>query len=89
MPEPPPRQTTVDPITDPAKVRRILDFEQIRWHRSGDKVAAIKDQFGLTEIGYFQQLNGILDHPAAAAHAPLLVNRLLRLRQLRGHRHRR
>lgn len=82
MAEPAPADIDVDVGT----IHRMLDFEKTVWRRAGDKVAAIKDLFGLTEIGYFQQLNGILEDPAAVAYAPVLVNRLLRLRERRYRR---
>ena len=62
---------------------RILAFERQWWRYSGAKEQAIKDAFDLTPAGYYQHLSRILDDPAALAHDPLLVKRLIRMRALR------
>ena len=61
----------------------ILAFERQWWRYSGAKEQAIKDAFDLTPAGYYQQLSRIMDDPAALAHDPLLVKRLIRMRALR------
>lgn len=66
--------------------RCVLAFESQRWNRQGVKEQAIKDTFGLSSFRYYQLLGGILDKPAAMEEAPMLVNRLRRLRQARRSR---
>lgn len=61
----------------------ILAFERRLWRNPGQKISAIKDLFGLSEIGYFQQLNAVLNDPASSALDPLAVARLRRLRDRR------
>lgn len=63
--------------------RQILAFERRWWRHAGAKEQAIRDTFGLSATRYYQILNGLLDHPAALAVDPVLVNRLRRLRASR------
>jgi hypothetical protein len=63
--------------------REVLDFEAASAAgvpRPGVKDKAIRDRFGVSPIRYYQLLNRLLDCPAAAAHQPVLVGRLRRLR---------
>lgn len=63
---------------------QILAFERRWWKHAGSKEQAIRDTFGLSATRYYQVLNGLLDHPAALAHDPVLVGRLRRLRSTRA-----
>ena len=65
----------------------ILDFERQWWKYAGAKETAIREQFDLSAIRYYQRLNWIIDQPQALAHDPLLVRRLKRSRLARQ-RHR-
>lgn len=69
------------PLT--ATDRDLLDFEGQRWKYPGAKEAAVRDRFGWPMTTYLVRLNALLDRPAAAAYAPVLVGRLRRLRELR------
>lgn len=60
--------------------REILDFERQWWRYAGAKETAILETFGLSATRYYQQLNAIIDMPAALEHDPMLVRRLRRLR---------
>lgn len=64
--------------------RRILDFEQIAPVAVGRKEAAIRREFGLSAPRYQQVLGSLIEKPAALAYAPILVGRLLRLRDSRS-----
>jgi hypothetical protein len=65
-------------LTEPQ--RALLDFERRWWRQGGAKEQAIRDTFGLTPTRYYQNLNSVLDLPAAAQYDPALVHRLQRLR---------
>jgi hypothetical protein len=65
----------------------ILDFERQWWKYGGAKETAIREQFGLSTVRYYQRLNWIIDQSQAMAHDPLLVRRLKRTRLARQ-RHR-
>jgi hypothetical protein len=58
----------------------LLDFEAQRFLMPGRKAAEIRARFDMTELRYYQQLNRLLDEPAATVYAPQLVHRLRRLR---------
>jgi hypothetical protein len=60
----------------------ILDFEEHWWRHAGSKKEAVQEKFGLALTAYYERLNALLDNPAALAHAPLLVKRLLRMRRI-------
>lgn len=68
--------------------REILAFEQDWVTHAGAKDTAVRERFDLTPADYHQQLNRLIDHPAAEAHAPRLVRRLRRLRDARRHQRR-
>jgi len=73
------------PLTD--RDRAVLALERRYWRTPGAKEQAIREQLGLSPTRYYQLLNGLLDRPEALAHAPVLVNRLRRIRESRrGHR---
>jgi hypothetical protein len=63
--------------------RAVLDFERAWWTLDGAKEALIVDRFGFTADRYYQVLNALLDRPEALEHDPLVVRRLLRLRDRR------
>ena len=65
----------------------ILDFERQWWKYGGAKGTAIREQFEMSTVRYYEQLNWIIDQPQALAHDPLLVRRLKRARLARQ-RHR-
>jgi hypothetical protein len=60
--------------------RAILDFERSWWSEDVEKDVLIGDRFGLTATEYYLVLNDLIDQPEAAAHDPLGVRRLRRLR---------
>ena len=62
---------------------RILRFEQGTWSHTGAKDEAIRSEFALAGARYYQLLNAVLDRPEALVFDPLLVRRLLRLRDSR------
>ena len=61
----------------------MLDFEATWWEASGVKEAEIRERFAMSAPRYYQELNRLLDDPAALAYSPLLVKRLRRLRSAR------
>lgn len=61
----------------------ILDLERSWWKYAGAKEQAVGDTFGVSSTRYYQELNALIDHPAALASDPLLVRRLRRLRAAR------
>lgn len=62
----------------------MLNFERQWFAQPGAREQAIRDVFDLTSTGYAQQLNRLLDNPAALAHDPITVNRLRRIRDRRA-----
>ena len=62
---------------------QILEFERTWWRHAGAKESSIKELFNLTPPAYYQMLNNLIDRPAALMAEPLLVKRLLRVRQQR------
>lgn len=64
--------------------REMLAFERRWWRQAGAKEQAIRDTFGLSPTRYYQQLNRLLEQPAALAYDPVLVGRLRRLRAARA-----
>ncbi len=77
------------PVTDLANSglteleTKILEFERTWWRHAGAKESSIKELFNLTPPAYYQLLNNLIDRPAALMAEPLLVKRLLRLRDQR------
>lgn len=62
----------------------ILAFEHA-WHSHGGlKEQAIRTEFDLSAARYYQLLARIIDSPLALAHDPMLVKRLLRVRDARS-----
>ncbi|WP_423922662.1 DUF3263 domain-containing protein [Frigoribacterium sp. 2-23] len=64
--------------------RRVLDFERDAPAAPGAKEAAIRRDLGLSVARYQQLLNSLIERPAALAYEPMLVGRLLRLRDARA-----
>lgn len=60
----------------------VLDAERLHWRYAGTKLGKIRT-LGLTETGYYQRLNRLLDDPRAAAYAPTVITRLRRARESR------
>lgn len=65
------------------RIRRVLDFEAGWSNHGGAKARAIRAEFGWTTTRYYQVLDGLLETQAAVQHDPMLVRRLLRLREAR------
>lgn len=66
--------------------RALLDFERDWQRHEGQKVAAIRERFGVSPARYYQLLNRVLDDPHALAYDPLTVKRLRRRRDERARR---
>lgn len=67
----------------------ILEFEQRPWRYAGIKEDAIRAELGMTPARYYQTVARLIRQPAAAAHAPMLIARLNRIRQGGAHGSRR
>lgn len=65
------------------RIRRVLDFEAGWANHGGAKARAIRAEFGWTTTRYYQVLDGCVETQAAVRHDPMLVRRLLRLREAR------
>ena len=63
---------------------KMLEFERTWWRHAGAKESSIKELFNLTPPAYYQMLNNLIDREAALLAEPLLVKRLLRVRQQRN-----
>ena len=61
----------------------MLEFEATAPRSVGAKEVAIRERFKMSPVRYHQRLNALLDSPAALAAEPVLVNRLLRVRDAR------
>ena len=61
----------------------ILEFERHWWKYAGAKETAVRERFDMTVTRYYQVLNALIDQPAALECDPMLVRRLLRLREQR------
>jgi len=77
-----PGEVATAPLLGPRE-RAILDFESRRFKNAGRKEQAIREEFEISPIQYFQIVNALLDDPAALAYDPTLVARLRRLRDAR------
>jgi hypothetical protein len=62
--------------------RRILDFEESWWTRPGAKASGIRHRLGMSPTGYYRRLAELVDTDEALQHAPLVVRRLRRRRDL-------
>lgn len=64
--------------------RALLEFERGgRWRFPGQKVEEIRTRFAMSEVRYYQVLGWVIEQPEALAYDAVLVQRLLRLRDLR------
>jgi len=63
--------------------RALLDFEGTWWTLDDAKDELIRATFACSLDEYYQELNRLLEMPAALAHDPLVVRRLLRQRDRR------
>ncbi|GAA2140304.1 hypothetical protein GCM10009760_23380 [Kitasatospora kazusensis] len=61
--------------------RAVLALEARQWRTAGAKERAVREELNLSATRYYQLLNGLLDRQEALAHAPVLINRLRRLRE--------
>ena len=61
--------------------KAILDFEGSWWTEQGEKDALVLERFELGPDRYTRVLHELLDRPEAFEHDPLVVRRLLRLRE--------
>ncbi len=62
----------------------ILTFESQWFKHAGAKEQAIRSELGLSAPRYYQLLSAVIDRPAALVHDPMLVKRLLRMREARA-----
>ncbi|WP_405018823.1 DUF3263 domain-containing protein [Kitasatospora sp. NBC_00070] len=58
----------------------VLALEGRTWRTTGAKERAVREELDLSATRYYQILNRLLDRQEALAHAPVLVNRLRRVR---------
>ena len=58
----------------------VLELERSWWTLPGTKETAVLERFGWSPEHYYRQLSALIDRPEALAADPLLVRRLLRLR---------
>lgn len=65
------------------RARRILAFESRAFRDEGSKAEAIRAEFDLSAPRYYRILGDLLESPAALRYDPMLVKRLLRLRDAR------
>ena len=70
-----------DGLTD--REAAILAFERQWWRHAVAKEQSIREEFGLSAARYYQLLGALIDRPQALRHDPMLVKRLLRLRETR------
>lgn len=63
--------------------RAVLELEGRQWRTAGAKERAIREELGISSTRYYQVLNALLDRAEALAQAPVLVNRLRRVRDVR------
>jgi hypothetical protein len=70
-----------DELTD--RERRLLDFENSWWHTPVPKDEQLRAELSLNPTRYYQQLNALIDRPAALVYKPLVVKRLRRQREAR------
>ncbi|MBS45744.1 MAG: hypothetical protein CMH83_21735 [Nocardioides sp.] len=59
----------------------MLEFERAWFKYAGAKETQVHDRFGISSVRYYQQLKALIDRPEAMAADPMLVRRLLRLRE--------
>ncbi|WP_166980999.1 DUF3263 domain-containing protein [Paramicrobacterium fandaimingii] len=64
--------------------RAILDFERQWWTHAGTKEQAIRQRFDVSSARYYQLLAALIRRPEALVYDPMLVKRLLRVRDQRS-----
>ncbi|OUE22724.1 hypothetical protein BFL36_09585 [Clavibacter michiganensis] len=79
---PAPEQPAAAGLDD--RARAVLDFERDWTRHAGAKEEAIRQAFGLSATRYYQLLGALIETRPALAYDPLLVGRLLRLRETRA-----
>lgn len=62
----------------------LLDFERQWWKHAGTKEQAIRQRFDVSSARYYQLLAALIRRPAALVYDPMLVKRLLRVRDQRS-----
>lgn len=88
-PAKPQRQEEQEPAPRPLDYpeKRILDFAarilQHEWTVKGELEQAIREEFGYSATRYFQRLNALIDESRALAYAPVTVNRLRAVREIK------
>ena len=60
--------------------RAVLALEARDWQSAGPKEREITESLGLSVPRYYQMLNRLMDSQEALAYAPVLINRLRRVR---------
>ncbi|OYX57217.1 MAG: hypothetical protein B7Y93_02995 [Micrococcales bacterium 32-70-13] len=70
------------------RAQRVLEFERAWWGHSGAKELRIRSEFGWTAARYYQVLNAVIDTDVAVRYDPVLVGRLLEVRDDRAQRRR-
>lgn len=68
-------------LTD--RERALLGFEGSWWTLDDAKETLVRATFACSLDEYYQELNRLIETPAALTHDPLVVRRLLRLRDRR------
>lgn len=66
--------------------REILTLERQWWKYPGAKESLIRERFDMSVTRYYQVLNALIDRPEALEADPMLVRRLIRLRDERRRR---
>lgn len=61
----------------------IIEFEASWWMQDEARDTAVRARFACSAEEYYQELNQLLDHPAALEVDPLVVRRLRRQRERR------
>ncbi|GAB2520035.1 DUF3263 domain-containing protein [Paramicrobacterium agarici] len=64
--------------------KAILDFERQWWKHAGTKEQAIRQRFDVSSARYYQLLAALIRRPEALVYDPMLVKRLLRVRDQRS-----
>jgi hypothetical protein len=79
-------ETTIDQPTAHVLTERqiaIIEFEASWWMQDEARDTAVRARFACSAEEYYQELNQLLDHPAALEVDPLVVRRLRRQRERR------
>lgn len=67
------------------EIKQVLEFERNWWVRFGDKNAAIKEIFGLSEAEYLVLLGAVLDSGQISGYEQFFIRRLRRWHSDRLH----